>query len=295
MNNTSNSTNSDDDYVEEIICINSIAYNNDGCSYTFKFGKTVDFAKGSKVGLVNCSMYNSTANISNAFGNNQMSITWIDGTVLSITLPNGYYAYSDLQNNIQDYLNKNNWYYTQNNVAMYAFQIDENIPLYKAQLNINPVPSAAQATSLGLTLPTGATWTWPENPITPQITFNTGLGQIMGFVNNLTFPRGGPVANVYAVTSDVFPIISPVYMYILSLNILNNNLNTANNQIFTSVPLNNSFGGLVTFGNGSNPQMVNIYPSRYTQITVRFLDQNLNPVTLIDPELSLLLILKYKP
>lgn len=272
----------------ELLIVNASHYQNDGYTYVVKLGRQVDFSKpGSHVALYNLAMYNSTYNISSKFGNNTFSIKWIDNTVLNITIPDGYYSYDDFSTAIQYYLVQNNWFWIVNNVAVYPITCSANPARYAAQINIVPVPVA----SSGATKPSGATWNFPSVATTPQLTMTAKLGKIFGFSSQLTFPPAPQTTN-YSFVSDICPIISPVYSYVLTCNLLNTNISTYINNVLTQVPLNNSFGGLVTLNN-LIPLPVPISAGKYSEIIIKFLDQDLNPLQLIDPEITCILVLEY--
>eukprot|EP01040_Poterioochromonas_malhamensis_P006989 gene6989-7545_t len=272
----------------ELIIINSSHYMNDGCTFRYDLRRNVDFSKpGAHVALYNLAMYNSTYNISSKFGNNQMSITWIDNAVQNITIPDGYYSYIDLSNIIQYYLIQNNWYWIVNNIAVYPITFSSNDPRYASQINITCVPVFAS----GITKPSGATWSFPLTPTTPTLSMNSSLGKIFGFSSQLTFPPS-PRSSNYSFLSDICPIISPVYTYVLTCNLLNTSISTNINNVLSQIPLNNGFGGLVTL-NSLLPMPIPIQPGHYSEIVIKFLDQNLNPIQLIDPEITLILVLEY--
>lgn len=272
----------------ELLFINSSHYMNDGYTFRVPLGRQVDFSKpGSHVALYNLAMYNSTYNISAKFANNQYSIQWIDGSIENITIPDGYYSYEDISTHIQYVLLQNNWYWIVNNVAVYPITCSSNATLYASQINVVPVP----AVSSGAIKPSGATWNFPNSPLTPSITLSPKLGKIFGFANQLTFPPTQQTSN-YSQTSDVCPIIFPVYSYILTCNLLNTRLSTAINNVLTQVPLNNKFGGLITL-NTVLPMPIPIQPGKYSEIVVKILDQDLNPISLIDPEITLILVLEF--
>ncbi|MBY0380173.1 MAG: hypothetical protein K2P99_07230 [Burkholderiales bacterium] len=191
----------------ELLIINSSHYRNDGYTFTYPLNRMVDFTKpGCSVSLYNLAMYNSTYNISSKFGNNTFSITWIDNSVQSITIPDGYYSYTDLSNLLEYYLIQNNWYWTVNNVAVYPITCSANSARYAAQINVIPVPIL----SSGATKPSGATWSFPSSvPKTPVLSMNAKLGKIFGFSSQLTHPPTAQSTN-YSYVSDICPIISPV-------------------------------------------------------------------------------------
>lgn len=276
------------DLHRELLILNSSHYMNDGYSFVYKLGRQVDFTKpGSHVALYNLAIYNSTYNISAKFGNNVYTITWIDNTVINVTIPDGYYSYDDITSNIKYNMIQNNWYWIVNNVAVYPITISSNGPRYASQINVIPVP----VTASGTTKPSDATWNFPSTPTTPNITFNSKLGKIFGYSAQLSFPPA-PQSATYAYVSDICPIISPIYTYVLTCNLLNTHISTNINNVLTQIPLNNSFGGLITLNN-LIPMPIPIQPGKYSEIIIKFLDQDLNPIQLIDPEITLILVLEY--
>lgn len=272
----------------ELLIINSSHYTGDGYTFKYNLGRLVDFTKpGASVALYNLAMYNSTYNISTKFGNNTFSIQWIDNTVLNVTIPDGYYSYEDLSNLIQYHLIQNNWYWIVNNVAVYPITCTANTARYASQINIVPVPTA----SSGATKPNDATWNFPSVSITPSITINPKLGKIFGYSAQLTFPPT-PQSTAYSYVSDITPQISPVYTYVITCNLLNTEISTNINNVLTQLPLNNSFGGLVTLNN-LIPLPIHISQGKYSEIIIKFLDQNLIPINIIDIDITIILILEY--
>ncbi len=280
----------DQQFRRELIILKSGNYQNDGQTFTFNFGRPVDFKKGSTIMIQSCNMYNSTFNITSAYNNNTFSIAWL-GQTLQIVIPDGYYSYDEINALIEYYLIQNDWYYVFNNVAIYPISVLENAPRYKGQININPIPSQAQATSNSYILPTGATWTFPSTPQTPQVTLSSGLGKIFGFSKNLVFPPTIQTS-AYSYVSDITPIVSPIYSYIITCNMINTDISPFNNNVLGQIPINNSFGGLISYNTYVNFP-IDVHPSKYNQLVIKFLDQDLNNIFLNDPEITLILAVTY--
>jgi hypothetical protein len=57
-----------------------------------------------------------------------------------------------------------------NGDIVYFVEILENASLYKIQLNLYAIPTAAQATTLSYTIPSGASWSSPTTSETPTLT-----------------------------------------------------------------------------------------------------------------------------
>ena len=123
-------------------------------------------------------------------------------------------------------------------------------------------------------------WTFPTTNSTPQVTFNTVFGSLIGQISG-TYPPTVLTTNIQYVSTTT-PIISPVNAYVICVNILNNPYSNPNNILFT-LPLNNSFGGLVT----STPMLVwnEIYSGQYSEFTLTIFDQNMNILSLNDNEI----------
>jgi hypothetical protein len=159
------------------------------------------------------------------------------------------------------------------------------------QLNINYIPTSAQASVLGYSIPTSANWTFPtSNFQTPQLILCQGLQTLLGFNNYTTFPQSIINTN-YVYVSDSTPILSPVFVYTFLCNLLDSGISNVP-TILHQLPLTSSFGNLVTY-NAATESKLNCRNSSFTEITITVLDQNLNQIYLNDPELALTLILVY--
>jgi hypothetical protein len=141
---------------------------------------------------------------------------------------------------------------------------------------------------LVLITPSGATWSLPSTSVMPQITLCAGLGTLLGFQSNLTFPTLSSFTTTQQYISDIAPTISVVNSYILILNLLNNDMGTPNN-IFYAMPLGNSAYGSAMITNNSSITYNAISPGIYKTIELSIIDQNFNDVTLIDKEATFVL------
>ena len=133
----------------------------------------------------------------------------------TFTIPDVYYSASDLNSFLQSQMYANNLYVTSNNGAntIYFYEIVRNSVRYSIQLNSYYIPTSANATTLGYSLPSGATWAFPTTNKTPQLTFNTAFGSLIGMTAQ-TYPSTVQSTNVSQI-STITPIISPVNSYVL--------------------------------------------------------------------------------
>ena len=130
--------------------------------FVYRFPNTQTFEAGSSIGLSSISIYNSTFNIEKNRGNNVIQIIWL-GTTYTIIIDDGYYNVSDLNFKIQQFCILNNLYLLSNSGSniIYFVELVMNSVRYSVQLNLYPIPTLSQASSLGYSLPPSAIWTFP--------------------------------------------------------------------------------------------------------------------------------------
>ena len=258
--------------------------------FVYRFPNTQTFEAGSSIGLSSISIYNSTFNIEKNRGNNVIQIIWL-GTTYTIIIDDGYYNVSDLNFKIQQFCILNNLYLLSNSGSniIYFVELVMNSVRYSVQLNLYPIPTLSQASSLGYSLPPSANWTFPIISTTPQLNI---VSQTFGNLIGLNF-------GIYPVTaqtttqsylSTTTPIISPVNSYIMTCNLLNSKYSIPNTT-FYSLPLSGSLGTLIT-SNVSSIVYNMINPQSYNEIVITFFDQYFNALVLHDFDCTITLAIK---
>jgi hypothetical protein len=261
-----------------------------GNTYMYTFHKPKEFKTGSKLSLQTFSIYNQSPNITPEYKNNTFSINWL-GTVYNFTIPMGYYDVPALDNFLKYCCLANNLYVTQQSGQPYYFiNMIANSIQYSGQINFITIPNSAQATVLKYTLPSGASWTWPSTAVTAQITLSEGLGKTLGFTT-LTLPSSASNANVSKI-SEVTPVLSPVYLYTCTCNLLNSSMSVFNELFFQQSLRGVGYGGLIESANTGYCEL-DIQPATYANIILRFYDQNYNPLKIIDNEMACVLLIDY--
>jgi hypothetical protein len=274
--------------MKDLILVNSTHYQGNN-KYVYKLPSSVTLRKGTKLSLYSFSMYNSTYNISSTLNNNKFSIIWL-GTSYNFTIPNGYYSLDQLNNYLQFCMLSNNLYFKTTTAPVYPISISANSVQYSAQINVLYIPTSAGATTLGYTKPTGASWNFPVSNSTPQFVVNSGLQSILGFQNGQsTFPESVQTTNQQFISSAL-PILSPVYCYIVTCNLLNSNYSNIPNM-FTQIPINVEYGKLIQFTNAFQ-QQIDVREGVYNEIVIQLFDQNLNSLQFKDYELAMTLIIE---
>jgi hypothetical protein len=268
--------------------------------YRYNFPQQMDFSKNNaQVAISQYAVYNSTYNISSSLQNNTYQIVWVNGETVTATIPDGYYSFSDLDLHLEFTMSTQGWYLVSNtnsSQATYYLDITVNSIQYKAQINTYALPSTMPS---GLTFPAGATWTLPVSRAYPQLILSPGLQRLFGMPNQSTFPlsQTPPVTNGSTVLyqsflSTSYPILSPVFCYVLGLNLVNNG-RSQNPTIVGQIPLiTAAFGSLIT---NTLPisTMFDCCPGKYSFIELSIYDQNLSPLVLVDSEICVNLVLSW--
>lgn len=258
-------------------------------TYQYNFPTSVQFKDGAEVGVSQISMYNSSFNVSTTRSNNTITLIWnaATPTTYTFTLPDGYYSVADLNSFLQQQCILNKLYVT-NSTGNYVYfaEYQINAVQYAVSTNLYPIPTAAQATTLGYTIPSGATWTFPAAAACPQFTITTGFGALIGLSAG-NYPSSATSTTAVQQISNITPNINPVNSYVLTCNLVNSNVSIPPTILF-SIPINAGIGEQLNF----NPSQIvfnRIAPNVYSFIRIQVLDQLLNPTPLNDTNLVLIL------
>lgn len=274
------------------ILINTSNYDSTSNSYIYKLPSAVLF-KGAKVSVQTMAVYNSTYNISEVYGNNMIVLKWL-GVDYNVTIPDGFYSYSDLNSFVKQQCLINKLYCTTNNGLDYVFfyNLSANAVTYKFQLDIFSIPTAAQATTLNFVKPVGATWAFPATATTPQLQINDKLQKYFGIINQTLFPFSPQSSNqTFSTSPNGYPTVNPVFSYVVTCNLINTKL-SQDPRVLTQITVDTSFGGLMKM-QGSHDNAVDIEDGSYSFITIKLLDQNLGQLSRRDLDLVISLKVEF--
>ena len=283
--------------------------NNSQLVFQFPAGN-IQFKKGQRLALASLSMYYSTFNITTANNNTTYSYTWVNGVSYQVQMTNGFYD-ADALNNFLHFTMVQNKHYLVDATGnfVYFLTLSTNSSAYSIELNAF-VMNTTIATANTWTLPAGATWVIPTvQAICPMLqVLDNGFKQVIGF-NAGFYPQGPPtyaVATIAGVspaftqvpaytTTQVFlsqftPQITPLSSYILTCSLINNNYAVPNNLLFAFSP-QGTFGSQFTITPGGQLAFIDIQEGQYAFIRLQFLDQNLLPVVIQDPNYVIMLIM----
>jgi hypothetical protein len=276
--------------MAKTLVINSSNYvENSGNKYIYKFPNTTHFEVGSAIGVANISMYNSIQNVTMKRGNNVLTLNWL-GTEYVFNIPDGYYSVSDLNFFIQQQCILRGLYMTANGGAdnVYFTELVINSVRYSTSVNFYTIPTESEASAKGYVKPSNATWAYPTTGQTPRLSFNQGMGNLIGFTFG-TYPLANPQTSNIQILSTQSPKISPVDSLILTCNLVNSKYSIPNDVFFT-LPLSSSVGSLINFSN-STLIYNSIVSQNFSTLEINFYDQLFQPVFLLDRELCLQLSL----
>ena len=199
-------------------------------------------------------------NVTQSFNNLSFGYTWTDGNFYPVSLLQGFYLISDLNNELQLTMKANNHYTTDSNgndVYYINFLANPNYNLVTLQCTIEPTTSK-----------------------TPQLTIqNNNFGQLIGFPSG-SYPPTQQTTNYVANSLNV-PQISPVRVVYVTCNLASTSgINSLPNVI-------ECFSPSVQFGSQIElkPFQMVYHPlvdGRYPSIKISFVDQNNNPLQLQD-------------
>ena len=268
-------------------------------TYTFPIGAQPTFKKGDQIALSSLSMYYSWPSITSSIGNNTFSYKWWVGDVLttfSVTIPDGNYTVSELNAFLQ-YTFVSNTHYMLDSSGDYVYfmQLTSNSTAYAIQLDISPIPDTADATTLGYTLPSGASWTKPTDTAYPQfVVGSTDFRYIIGF-NAQTFPTSTTAASYSTVTSktsDFTPQVTPVSTVVVTCSLVHNSASIPDTLMYSFSP-DVSYGSLITL-QPAYPTFMDIQPGKVSEFSVTFLDQDFGRLKIKDSNVVVMLTIKDK-
>ena len=273
--------------------------NNSTLIYQF-VGGGINLKKGQKVALANLQMYYSTFNITTAYNNNSFSYNWVDGITYQVIIPDGFYDIVALNNYLHFAMVQNGHYLVSGSNNVYLMTLTSNPSVYAIELNCFGVSSAV-ATANSWTLPPSPTWVLPTNFIVPELVVPTNnFGLLIGFSPGVYPPAtitGVPPAQVQtpAYTTDqqflstFTPQITPLSSFILTCSLINNNYAVPNNLIYSFAP-QGTIGEQFTIA-PNQYVFIDVLPAMYSRFEIAFIDQNLRPVAIQDPNMIIQLVI----
>lgn len=262
------------------------------------------------IAVSSITMYYSWFNITASLANNVLYYTFGDAqTVYTITIPDGLYEITDINNFCQFAMIANKTYYTNGTFNFYPFDLYINSTRYAVQLNTYLMPIVADL-PVGTTYPTGGP-TPPTTPLNPIVSFPANFSAVVGYpdnfvtsnnYNNTYVPPAPPIASNNYVTktslgtlsylSNIAPQVQPNSNIIINLSNINNPYSQPSGIIYSLTPS-------VAIGEVINDRPPNFMWNKmidgtYNQLILSFLGADLSPLVVRDPQMTILLCIRDK-
>lgn len=262
--------------------------NNTVLEYSFP-GGGVDIKHGTTIALSSITMYYSTPNISLSYNNNSFSYTWVDGNTYPVNIVDGFYEISNLNDYLHQQMLNNKHYLIEKstNKFVWFMTLAVNTSTYKVDVVSYPMNSTDYLPA-NYTNPSSV-WTVPVTNKNPQlIVFTNAFRDIIGFSAG-TFPTSFTVSVTTTVSSTAIPQVSPLSSYLLKCSLVNNNYSIPNSLIY-SFPPSGGFGSQFVVA-PNQMSFIDCQTGYYNSLTVTITDQNDRGVILLDPNMTVLLVI----
>lgn len=263
-------------------------FDSTNCEYIYKFPYSVKFEDGDKIALSSLRIYYSWRNITSALYNNSFSYIWVNGQTYQVNIPDSFMTIDQINAYLQSIMVSNKHYLVDSSGNyVYYLEIIANSTTYKIELRSYTVPVSLPS---GYTAPSGFVYS-TSTVKTPQFVIpNTKFTNLIGVYNG-TYPTTQQ-SSTYVKSSDYTPQVSPISSLFITCNLVNNPYSYPSN-ILTCFSSNVGYGSLIEF----EPRQlvfVDIQNGYYSEIRVKFVDQNFNSVNILDTNLTLLMVIRNK-
>lgn len=269
----------------------------------YKFPNSVTFNK-QYISLSQLQMYYSWFNITSIYNNNILQYIWVNNlgvqTTYTITIPDGLYEVSTINQLIQYEFIKNGHYLVDGSgVNVYYGEVFINPSRYAVQINTFLFPTALP---VGYTNPAGLLF--PPQTFNPSIILPANINIILGFIVNFTTNINlnnayvPPVSNyvsklangTLSYISTTAPNVQPNSSIIVNVSNIDNQYAQPSGTAYTIVPS-------VAIGEVINEKPTNyiwnkLIPGTYNQITIQLLGTDLNPIRIQDPSMTFVFVIK---
>lgn len=268
----------------------------------YKFPNSVQF-KNNQIAVSSVSMYYSWFNITSALGNNTFSYTWASGsgtTTYTITIPDGLYEIETLNSYLQYQMIANGTYLVSGTNNVYYAEFILNPSRYAVQINTYLVPTSLPS---GYTQPANFAG-FPNTTQNPVITIPSGFSSIVGYSAGFTtddnFNNGytPPTSNYISKTSGgtlsylstTAPNVQPNSCIYFAMSNINNPYSQPSSIIYALVP-QGAVGSLIA-ERPPNFMWNQMIDGTYNELRLTFLGTDLSPITINDPQITILLTIK---
>jgi len=267
----------------------------DGNRFQIELPNTIDL-NDYECAIGNCFVYYSWYNISAALNNNTFTLTIpLDTpTTATITLPDGAYNITTLNNYLQYWFITNNYYISNNSTGVYtyyaAFQLSPQS--YQIQFITTTLPTS---TPSGYTAASGFSGHWPASSnqsMQLNVLSTNTFGSIIGF-STASYPPAATISGTtYTASSNLTPNVNPIYAVQIRLSCLYNQFSSNTTLLHVFTNNDKQIGELID----ASPTFYSYTPciGSHKILTLSFYDENGNVLGLLDPNIMIKLLFRRK-
>jgi hypothetical protein len=284
----------------------NVVPNSNNSKYIYNFPQGGYTFNDDLIAVQEIAMYFSAFNITTAYNNNSFSYIWIDGTVNVVNIPDSFLQVVDINAYMRSVMYANKHYLNAVSGDVYLLEMVVNQARYAVQVNSFLI-STAIATANTWTIPAGATWVLPTNPILPYLVVpaTNNFGKLIGFSAG-QYPAGAitgvPPAQVqtpaYATSQSILSTIAPQITHYSSFlvfcSLVNNRAVIPSQLLFSFTPTDSTFGALQTYQPNAELGWNKIENGTYNSFQIEFRDQFGGQVAFADPNTLITLYTKNK-
>jgi hypothetical protein len=289
-----------------ILNSSNVVPNSNNSKYIYNFPQGGYTFNEDLIAIQEIAMYFSAFNITTKYNNNSFSYIWIDGTVNVVNIPDSFLQVIDINAYMRSVMYANKHYLNAVSGDVYLLEMVVNQARYAVQVN-NFLISTAIATANTWTVPAGATWVLPTNPILPYLVVpaTNNFGAVIGFEAG-QYPAGviagAPPAQTqtpsFAVSqselSTLAPQITPYSSFLVFCSLVNNRAVIPSQLLFSFTPTDSTFGALQTYQPNAELGWNKIENGTYNSFIIEFRDQFGGQVAFEDPNTLITLYTKNK-
>jgi hypothetical protein len=289
-----------------ILNSSNVVPNSNNSKYIYNFPQGGYTFNEDLIAIQEIAMYFSAFNITTKYNNNSFSYIWIDGTVNVVNIPDSFLQVVDINAYMRSVMYANKHYLNATSGDVYLLEMVVNQARYAVQVN-NFLISTAIATANTWTIPAGATWVLPTNPILPYLVVpaTNNFGAVIGFEAG-QYPAGVIAGTPPAQTqtpaftvsqselSTLAPQITPYSSFLVFCSLVNNRAVIPSQLIFSFTPTDSTFGALQTYQPNAEMGWNKIENGTYNSFVIEFRDQFGGQVAFEDPNTLITLYTKNK-
>lgn len=268
---------------------NNIVPGSNNNTLVYAFPNSVDLT-GASIAVSNIQMYYSWDNINVLYTNNTFSYDWTNNlgvtNTFTVTIPNGLYEISDLNNFLQ-YTFIANGHYLVNASAqnVYYGEFLVNPTRYAVQINTYPVPTALP---FGWSNP--AALLFPPAQFNPRFTLPADFNEVLGFTAGFTTALNTGVGTTLSYLSSTAPQITSNSNLLVAISGIDNKYSNPSTIIYSLAPAV-GIGELIN----EKPAQFNfnrLLAGTYNQIRIQLLGNDFRPITIRDPQMTIVLVIE---